>query len=167
MSSVPGALYSGVSEANALKMKLRADQQIFEMNKRVGEYKEKDAIERGKEEEQKFRKDVKAVIGAQRSITGASNIEIGSGSALDVEQDTAAIGEADALTIRQNARMEAFGYKLEGIGLRGGHNMAQASLRMQRRNTQAQLMITGIQGAGEIASAVFTGGASAAIPKGR
>jgi hypothetical protein len=162
MASTAGTIYSGIAQANALKAQMEVQKQVSEMNQRVADYKAKDAIERGKEDEVQYRKQVKRVIGAQRAALGASGIEIGSGSALDLQTDAAAIGEADALTIRQNARMEAFGYKMEGLGIASQGKINQAALGGQLAATRGATILTGIAGAAEMG---FSSGMFSSAPK--
>lgn len=53
------------------------------------------------------RREVRAVIGAQRASQAASGIELSSGSALDLRAMTAGEGELDALRLRFGARAAA------------------------------------------------------------
>ena len=52
-------------------------------------------------------------VGTQRSVQAANGIDVNSGSAAQLQDDTAMIGELDALTIQNNAAREAFGYRIQ------------------------------------------------------
>lgn len=52
-----------------------------------------------------------ALIGRQRAVYAAGNLDVNSGSPLDIQSDTAQIGRLDSLTIRNNAAREAYGYQ--------------------------------------------------------
>lgn len=52
-------------------------------------------------------------IGTQRSVQAANGIDVNSGSAAQLQDDTAMIGELDALTIQNNAAREAYGYRIQ------------------------------------------------------
>lgn len=52
-------------------------------------------------------------IGTQRSVQAANGIDVNSGSAAQLQDDTAMIGELDALTIQNNAAREAYGYRVQ------------------------------------------------------
>ncbi len=54
----------------------------------------------------------RAAGGAIRAGFGASNIDVNSGSARDVETSAAKLGALDALTIRSNTAREAYGYQV-------------------------------------------------------
>lgn len=52
-------------------------------------------------------------IGTQRAVQAANGIDVNSGSAAQLQDDTAMIGELDALTIQNNAAREAYGYRIQ------------------------------------------------------
>lgn len=54
-----------------------------------------------------------ALIGHQKAAQGANNIDVNSGSAVDVRSSTAALGMLDALTIRSDAARRAYGYQVQ------------------------------------------------------
>ncbi|MCO7513713.1 hypothetical protein NJF44_01335 [Pseudomonas guariconensis] len=103
-----------------------------------------DAIKRGEFEADQSRIDTRAMIGAQRAGFAANGIDVNSGSAADVQDDTAALGEQDALTIKNNAAREAWGYRTQAQQNR----MAASNAR---RSGQAgmfgSLLTAGAQGA--------------------
>jgi len=65
---------------------------------------------RAQEAEARIRQRGNKAVGAQRAAMAAQGIRLDTGSALDVQQETKAISELDALTIKNNALREAFGY---------------------------------------------------------
>lgn len=95
----------------------RYNAELAERNADLAEQRAKDATRRGREAEQRHRVDVRRLIGAQRAAFAAQNVELDSGSALDVQMDTAYLGELDALTIRNNAALEAWGYRVQSSNL--------------------------------------------------
>lgn len=52
-------------------------------------------------------------VGTQRSAQAANGIDVNSGSAAQLQDDTAMIGELDALTISNNAARQAYGYRIQ------------------------------------------------------
>jgi hypothetical protein len=55
----------------------------------------------------------KQAIGTQRTAQAGNGIDVNSGSAAQLQDDTAMLGELDALTIQNNAAREAFGYRVQ------------------------------------------------------
>lgn len=86
------------------------DEKTAEANQRLANYQADDALNRGSIEEQRYRRQIAQMIGAQRNAVGSRNVEL-RGSALRLLEDTAMIGEEDATTIRNNASREAWGYR--------------------------------------------------------
>lgn len=68
----------------------------------------------------------KATVGAIKADQAASNIDVNSGSAVDVRSSASALGELDALTIRGNAEKQAYGYETAATGFSGQQALAQS-----------------------------------------
>jgi hypothetical protein len=91
----------------------RASAQIAEGQAQLADFSARDAVSRGKIEEQLYRRDVKQLQGSQRVAIAGSGFDSG-GDLAQLASQTAAMGEFGAMTIRTNALREAYGYKLEG-----------------------------------------------------
>lgn len=105
-------------QGEAAKRAAESQAQLLDFNAHVADLQAKDAVERGAEEESRFRTGVRGMIGAQRAGIAAGNIDVGYGSAVDVQADAAHLGELDALALRNNAAREAWGYKVEAVDIR-------------------------------------------------
>lgn len=92
--------------------------ELADFNAEIAELQAADAIARGQEEEQRFRTSIRTAIGAQIAGFAAQNIDVGFGSAVDVQADAAYLGELDAMAIRNNATREAWGFRVEAEDLR-------------------------------------------------
>jgi len=92
--------------------------ELSDFNAQVADLQATDAIARGEQEEARFRTLIAGAIGSQRVGFAAANIDVGFGSAVDVQADAAMLGELDALTIKTNAKREAWGYQVQGEDLR-------------------------------------------------
>ncbi len=118
--SVRNQLKAGEKETEAGKHAREAAEsqaELADYNAKVAELQAQDAVARGAIEENKFRQGVKLMIGSQRAGIAAGNIDVGFGSAVDVQADAAFLGEVDALQIRTNAAREAWGYKVQAADL--------------------------------------------------
>jgi hypothetical protein len=104
-----GRAQADVSESQA---------EVADFNAHVADLQAQDAVERGGGAENRFRGQVRGAIGAQRTGFAGANIDVGFGSAVDVQGDAAYLGELDALTIRTNAAREAWGYQVQASDLR-------------------------------------------------
>lgn len=93
----------------------------------------------------------RAAVGAIRAAQAANNVDVNTGSAVDVRSSAAETGQLNALTIRNNAAREAWGYQNQAAS-----NTAQASLdTMQGQAAQDAASITAtsdlLSGAGKAA----------------
>lgn len=112
--------------------------ELADYNASVAELQAADAIQRGEEEAHRFRMGVRGMIGAQRAGIAAGNIDVGYGSAVDVQADAAYLGELDALTITTNAAREAWGYKVAAQDLRKRAEIARKEgVYLERAGGQA------------------------------
>jgi hypothetical protein len=71
--------------------------------------------EKGQRLEEQKRLQTASQQGAIRAAAGASGLDVNDGSPVRLAGDTAALGELDALTIRNNAARSAFGYRVKGM----------------------------------------------------
>lgn len=123
-SAIAGA---GTSAYGQLKAGSEA-KKAADYNAKVAEAQAADALARGRDEESRFRSELKGLIGSQRAGFAAQNIDVSTGSAVDVQADTAYLGELDALTIRSNAAREAWGYRVQAANQRqAGADASRAS----------------------------------------
>lgn len=82
-------------------------------NARVAENAAQDTITAGVEAENVKRTETAQLLAKQRAQLGASGVDIGSGSALQLQEDTITLGEADALRIRGTAEAKAQALKTQ------------------------------------------------------
>lgn len=77
-------------------------------------------------------------VGTQRSVQAANGIDVNSGSSAQIQDDTAMLGELDALTIQNNAAREAYGYRVQAR-----QDLLNANQTVQNGNTAAMGSILG------------------------
>ena len=113
--AVAAAAASAVAAMNAAKARQNQanyQAQVAENNQKIAQHQAIDALTRGSEKERNQRLKVEGFKGKQRSILAASGFDANTDDALDILADTAAIGEVDALTVRNNAEREAYQYRV-------------------------------------------------------
>ena len=98
---------------------------LGDRNARIADWQASDALERGRIDEGRQRRQIERVIGAQRAGFGMQGVDVNRGSALDVQADSAYLGELDAITIRNNAAKEAWGYQVQSSNLTAQGRNAQ------------------------------------------
>jgi len=122
-----------------------AQQQEF--NAQVAELQAADALARGQDEESRFRSSVRGLIGSQRAGFAGQGVEVGAGSAADVQADTAFLAEQDVQNIRANAAREAWGFQVEAQDRRMAADVArkggQATASAAKWNTASSVLGAG------------------------
>ena len=100
-------LFTTFVSANQQRRQGQHQEAVAEYNARVDENTAQDTINAGTEAENAHREQVQQLLARQQVQLAAGNIDTGSGSALKLQDDTIALGEADALRIRSNAASRA------------------------------------------------------------
>lgn len=124
--------------------------QLYNTNAGLAEMQAADVIARGREAELKVRGGSRQLVGAQRAALAAQGIAIDSGSAADVIENDAMMGELDALTVRNNARREAWGYNVQAAQYRSQGELARVAGRNTAKGLRRQSVNTLLSGAGQL-----------------
>lgn len=104
---------------------------VSKVNAGMSEQAARDALARGEIEADDMRKQTRQVIGTQRTGFAANGIDVNTGSAGQIQDDTAALGELDALTILNNAAREAYGYRVQAVDQRQQGKLAKYQGKME------------------------------------
>lgn len=114
-----GGISNAVVQHNAIKMQGEFQRQTLEQNIRIANIQADEAIKKGEREIVNYKKGVNKLIGSQRAAFAGQNVELDSGSALDVQEDTAQLAKLNMLTMRNNAWLESWGYKAQAVDMGG------------------------------------------------
>lgn len=143
---------SAYSQSKAQKSEGAYQSQQLETNSRIANLQAEDAIFRGNQDATKHDQQIKKLIGAQRAALGAQGIDINSGSALDVQADTAGQGAIDTQTIRNNAFREAWGYRVQANDYSSQAEFAKLSAANKSKNT---ILTAGMNIVGDIGTGYY------------
>ncbi|MBN9086238.1 MAG: hypothetical protein J0J01_04980 [Reyranella sp.] len=132
--SVMGMIGQG-QQAAASAAQANYQAQLARNNQQIAEWNAQRALQQGQVAEQQQRFKTSQVIGTQRAALASQGGDINSGSPLDIVGDSARAGEFDAQTIRNNAAMQAYGFRVQAANAG-----AQSELyRQSADNTMAAL----------------------------
>lgn len=109
-----GQLYQG---AAANQQGIYA-QRVANQNAELEERSRRDAISRGEVEQARHYRRLAQSLGEQRVRNSAAGLDIGFGSAADLESDIALIGYEDSATLSENTRREVMGYDINANNYR-------------------------------------------------
>jgi hypothetical protein len=118
-------------QSEATKASMEYQSAVARNNATTAEYQAQDAIKRGEVAEAEQRRRTSMLKGSQSARLAANGLDISEGSALQILSDTDWMGEQDALTVRDNANREAWGYRVQGQNAQSNSNMLKASANAQ------------------------------------
>jgi len=131
-------------QANYMAQVARNNQIIAERNAAL-------ATQQGEVEAQKQQLKTAQIEGSQRAALAAAGGDVNSGSALDILGDTARAGTTDVATIRSNATLNGYRYRLQGANAAGQANLYSANAANTMANLPFGLSSSLLSGASSLA----------------
>lgn len=115
-----GALPSAILDIGGMNQQASAQAgmanyqaQVARNNQMIAENYAQRALQQGQVDEQNQRLKTAATLGTQRASLASQGGDVDSGSPLDLQADTARLGEYDAQAVRNNAALKAYGYRVQ------------------------------------------------------
>lgn len=140
---------SAVQQGQAASANAAYQAQVHANNQIIAERQATDALKRGDMEATRHRQAVEGLKGRQRTALASANLDLSSGSPLDILADTAGLGELDALTIESNAAREAAGYRAQGMNF-------GAEAALERSRAKSSLASSGLAAGASLLTGVGT-----------
>lgn len=120
------SVVGGMQAASAQAAAGQYSATINDQNAKFAERRARDALERGKEEEQRVRQEGALLKGNQVAGMAAAGLDLSFGSPLDVLIDTTTGIELDAARAKRNADLEYDDYMRQGWSYRASAEMDRA-----------------------------------------
>ncbi len=133
-------------QASAVKAQGAYEGTAYDRNATLAEAQGEDAVQRGTMAAAIRRAQVRGEIGSARANFGAQGVDVGVGSAVDVQSDYARLGALDIATIRNNAAREAWGYAAQASDFRTRGAMARAGADAEALGLQSDVATTLLTG---------------------
>lgn len=147
------AVVSIVGQGYAAKKQGKYKKGVADYNARVQKNEATEVRAKGVEEENIQRERTAKLLSKQRAQMGAANIELGTGSALDIQEETELLGEVDALRIKSS-------FERKATSLETGAELTRAEgVAAEKAGKQAfysSLLSGGGQAAGGVSGKWFT-----------
>lgn len=155
VATVAGSVLGGISSYQQGKTEAAAQQynaQVARQNAEIA--KNNAAMERqaGIEEARKQRIATLQAIGQQEVGLAANGIDIGYGTSLDLIEDTAELGELDALLIQQDAEKRARNYEIQANNFINEARLAEFTATNAKKAGTMGLIAGGTKAVGSLAS---------------
>jgi len=148
---------SGLYGAAAANEAGKAEQRAADQNAAVARNQAEQAKQIGNVEEERQLRRVRAALGSQRAAIAANGLDVNTGTALDLQAETAGFGAADALNLRANALRQAWGFDVDAVNQTNRGRAARAAGRNQAIGT---LLTTGASMVGQAYSGGMFGAKS-------
>lgn len=134
------AVVSAAFTANQQVKQGKFQKSTADYNARVAENEAEETRNAGVERENIQRRKTAELLSKQRAQLGAANVDLSSGSALQLQEETQALGEADALRIRSN-------FESQAEALETGADLTQSQGRFAESAGKSGAFGTVLQGA--------------------
>lgn len=142
--------------ASAAERQGNYEGELLDQNAGLADLQATDVTARGRQAEGRQRGSSRRLAGAQRAAAAAAGVDINTGSARDVLENDAQLGEFEALTIRNNAAREAWGYQVQASDYRRQADMVRAGGHADAQAMRRASVSTLLSGAGDLASIYAT-----------
>lgn len=99
-------------------------------NQIMAEYAAKDATKRGEEQAMEVARRGRQLLGSQRAGMAAKGLDLGEGTAAELQDQTSFFADSDVRTVRENAKRDAWSMRQQGQAFRaqGDAALAQGQL---------------------------------------
>ena len=142
-------IFSAYMEGEAGKRKAEYEEVLAKSNQKMAEFSAARVIEGANKDASSYGKQVRKVIGKQRSNFAAQGIVLDSGDAADIQNETANIGADEMNQIRNNGYLEAWGIKTNA---KNQINQAAFNMEAAKFAAETSLITAGMKGASQLGS---------------
>jgi len=154
-STVMAAATLSGAYADSVSLGLQADaeKKQAEINNKIMNMRAKQAQENGEREASQLKSQANKMQGSQRAALAASGVVVDYGTAADLQEETSLFSSLDAEKIKNNAMLEALGYKMQGANI-----LMQGDFNAMAYNNKAQnSLLTGAIKAGAYGYQAYNG----------
>lgn len=152
-----GSIAGGYAQSQALRSQGRYQERIAGLNARFSDIQAQDTLRRGDREAALQGARTRRLIGSQRAAYAAQGVDVNQGAPLDVQAESAYMGELDRQTIKYNAYLDAMGLRMQGANELAAGKFAGMAARNQARNT---LLSSGLNAASQLGRGAYIYGAN-------
>lgn len=140
--SAVGTVTSGIATSQAQQAAATQDR----INAERAQMNAEATREEGNIAQQELQLKKRAMIGEQINVLSERNLDVGSGSALDILGDTAMFGKLDELTTRRNYAVRAQNFENQAADFQRSSDLNANASRMTQFGIGLDLLGTGVKG---------------------
>lgn len=143
---------SSVQQGKAAQAQMNYQAEINRRNAAKAQANADDKRQEGIEESRMQRLKTLQKVGAQQAALAANGVDVSEGTALDIIEDTAAMGELDALTTRYNYEKQALAFESQADNFNNQANLDIFAGQNAYSSGITNAVASGVNGLGNIAS---------------
>ena len=143
---------SSVQQGKAAQAQANYQAEINRRNAAKAQANADDKRQEGIEEARMTRLKTAQKIGLQQASLAANGVDVSEGTALDMIEDTSAMGELDALTTRYNYEKQAVAYEEQAGNFNNQANLDIFAGQNAYKSGVANAVSSGVSGLGQVAS---------------
>lgn len=154
IASTAFGVVSSIQQGKAQQAEYNYQAKVAQENAKIAEQNAAMERQQGIEEARLQRIKAAQAIGSQKTAMAANGVDVTQGTALDVIEDTAAMGELDALQTRYNYERKAQGYEMQAYNFQNQSNLdmiAGANAYSAGKMNGLAAGLEGIQKVGDVA----------------
>jgi hypothetical protein len=152
-AGLASAIVGSFFKSKADKSALRHQAAIQDINAKLAETSAQTELTRGQREEQSVRLRTAQIKSSQRAGMAANGIDLGVGTAADIQLTTDIMGDVDADTVQANAVRSAWGYRTQAASYSADAGMRRAGAA--GINPLGSALTTALTGAGAVATSWY------------
>ena len=152
IASVGSGVIGAVQQGKAAQAQMNYQAQVERRNARIAQQNADQKRQEGIEESRLQRIKNLQKVGSQQAALAANGVDVSEGTALDIIEDTAAMGELDALTTRYNYETQALAYEQQRDNYNNQANLDVISGQNAYRAGMINAVGEGFKGLGNVAS---------------
>lgn len=139
-------LLGASNEARAIKQEAAFEAQQAEFNAQLLEIQKEELAKKTKDDINERQSLTRKMVGSQKARLAAQGIEVDSGIAVDLQEETKQIGREDVLRIKNNAWRQAMGLDIEQADIRSQSKFKQLGARRKANTTLATAGLNAFSG---------------------
>lgn len=143
---------SSVQQGKAAQAQANYQAKINQRNAATAQANADDKRQEGIEEARMTRLKTAQKIGLQQASLAANGVDVSEGTALDMIEDTSAMGELDALTTRYNYEKQALAYEGQANNFNNQANLDIFAGQNAYKSGMMNAVSTGVNGLGQTVS---------------
>lgn len=127
--------YGAIQNSKAQEEQANYQAKQDEFNAQIAGLQAEDAITRGQAEAQAAGTQAAQLKGQQKAALAGNGVDVSTGSAADIMNETDKLSTLDIVSIKSNAAREAFGYRAQAVGYNSQAEMTRKAGKAAANNT--------------------------------